>query len=68
MSGISIAFAVVSSALFGFTLLSIFGLFAIGLGLTEVADAVPADHARAAKPRSPPGTLRGDHSAQIDGA
>jgi hypothetical protein len=30
MGGISIALAVVGSALFGFTLLSIFGLFASG--------------------------------------
>jgi hypothetical protein len=68
MSGISIALAVVGCALFGVALLVIFGLFAIGLSLTAVADAVPADHVRAAKPQLPPDSLIGDHSAQIDGA
>jgi hypothetical protein len=43
MSGIGVAFAVVGSALFGVILLSIFGLFAIGLGWAEGVDAVPAE-------------------------
>jgi hypothetical protein len=33
--------------------------------LTEEADAVPADHARAAKPRLPPVTLLGDPNAKV---
>jgi hypothetical protein len=49
MRGISIAFAVVGCALFGVALLVIFGLFAIGLSLTEGTDAVPADDRSADK-------------------
>jgi hypothetical protein len=57
MSGaISIAFAVVGWALFRVTVLSIFGLFAIGLGWAEGADAVPADPDRPANRRLPPST------------
>jgi hypothetical protein len=54
--GISIAFAVVGWAVFGVTVLSIFGLVAIGLGWAEGADAVPADPDRPANRRLPPST------------
>jgi hypothetical protein len=73
MSGVSIAFAVAGCALFGVALLFISGVFAIGLSLTAVADAVPADHAKAEQPRLPQGVStrvnrgddRGSHGSQV---
>jgi hypothetical protein len=63
MIGSSIAFTMVGCALFGVTLLSIFGFLAIGLGLTEGADAAPADQDRPAKPRPPRSAPIGGPSA-----
>jgi hypothetical protein len=42
MSGTGIAFAVAGWLLFGITLLAFIGLLAVGLGLTEHADAAAA--------------------------